>query len=53
MLAEDLRLCKVRPTDEAIERRFLFEVISPTKLVPLGQTNGGTWPVGSVENISV
>lgn len=31
VLAEDLRLCKVRPTDEAIERRFLFEVISPTK----------------------
>lgn len=41
MLAEDLRLCKVRPTDEAIERRFLFEVVSPTKLVPLGQTNVG------------
>ena len=52
MLAEDLRLCKVRPTDEAIERRFLFEVVSPTKLVPLGQTNGGAWPVDSVKNIS-
>lgn len=31
VLVEDLRLCKVRPTDEAIERRFVFEVISPTK----------------------
>lgn len=31
VLAEDLRLCKVRPTEEPIERRFVFEVVSPTK----------------------
>lgn len=31
VLAEDLRLCKVRPAEETIERRFVFEVVSPTK----------------------
>ena len=31
VLAEDLRLCKVRLAEEAVERRFIFEVVSPTK----------------------
>ena len=31
VLAEDLRLCKVRLAEDAVERRFIFEVVSPTK----------------------
>lgn len=31
VLAEDLRLCKVRLAEETVERRFIFEVVSPTK----------------------
>ncbi|CAH3135874.1 unnamed protein product [Pocillopora meandrina] len=31
VLVEDLRLCKVRLAEETVERRFMFEVVSPTK----------------------
>ncbi|KAL9971108.1 hypothetical protein ACROYT_G023595 [Oculina patagonica] len=31
VLAEDLRLCKIRLSEEVVERRFIFEVVSPTK----------------------
>lgn len=31
VLVEDLRLCKVRLAEETVDRRFMFEVVSPTK----------------------
>ena len=31
VLAEDLRLCTLKPADDQLERRFCFEIVLPTK----------------------
>jgi hypothetical protein len=33
VLAEDLRLCTLKPADDQLERRFCFEIVLPTKAV--------------------